>query len=358
MPTALQYLETVKPKRYRVYVILGEDSALRVDALDRVLAVVAPQERVAFHVGVDGVTAARVWDAVTTRPMPGVTSRAVVVHSADRLRSWAPLREFIDGASVFPETTLVLLLDREQLGTRQRSRTKSLPGAPVWETVLAEWEGWLDSYASAGVIRCGSLSLDSERGKPSAVARWLSLRLPVTQRQAEYLWRRVGGSSLLARDAVRCLRQLGIADATGLPSLTFSGYVDLIVGLHGAEDLVDQLLFARRAEAFAAVQQQDFTRADWHKILSLLAQRLDWLGPLHVALATNEQLDQVMRRLAIHRKWILYYAHREDSTHNVARFYDEKRVARCRRLIGDLDSVLGRSKGVPEGLGEVLVSAW
>lgn len=358
MPTALQYLETAKPKRHRVYVILGEDPALRVDALDRVVRVVAPQERVTFHVGDGEATPARIWDAVTTRPLPGVTSRLVVVHSADRLRSWASLKDFIDGASVFSETVLVLLLDRPQLGRRQRSRTKSLPGAPVWETVLDEWEQWLDAYSGAVVIRCSPLSLDSDRGKPSAVARWLSLRLPVTQRQAEYVWRRVGGASLLARDALRALRAIGIADATGLPQLSFARAVDQVIGLHGAEDLVDQLLFNRRAEALASVQHQEFSRVDWHKILSLLAQRLDWLGPLHVALATNEQLDQVMRRLGIHRKWILYYAHREDPSHNVARFYDAKRVARCRCLIADMDSALGQSKGVPEGFGEALVSSW
>lgn len=361
MPTAVQFIETEKPKKSRIYVILGEDAALRADVLDRVVAHVAPQDRVTLHVGsAEGdATAAQVWDAVTTRPLAGTASRLVVVHAADRLRHWAPLKVFVDNASIFPETTLVLVLNRPQLGTRQRVRKPSMPGGWSWEDVLAEWEQWLKSYTSSSLITCRPLSIEpNERGKLAPATRWLSARLPVTQRQAEYLWRRVGGDSILARDTVRALRALGLADASGLQGSQFASYVDAVVGIHGPEDLVDQLLFERRADAFAAVAEQDFSRADWAKILGLLGQRLDWLGPLHEALATNEQLDQVMRRLGIHRKWILYYAHREDKNHNVARRYDPKKVARCRRLIADFDAQLNSSRGVPSGFGEALVSAW
>lgn len=361
MPTALQYLESAKPRKYRIVVVFGADPALRADAVDRSVVVTAPQERVDLRVGggEDEVSAARVWDAVTTQSFVGVRSRMVVVRSADRIRSWGPLQRFIEGAAVFPETTLVLELDRPELGTRQRNRLKSLPGAPVWETVYAEWEGWLRDYTSAGLVTCSPLSIETPAPrKPSPVARWLSVRLPVSQLQAEYVWRRVGGDSVLARDVVRALRVLGVKDATGMSSSQFASYVDAVVGLHGAEDLVDQLLFERWGNAFASVVEQEFTRAEWSRILGLLGQRLDWLGPLHQALATNEQLDQVMRRLNIHRKWILYYAHREDPKHNIARRFDGKKVARCRRLLADFDTQLSRSKGVPSGFGESLVAGW
>lgn len=350
-----------RPKKYRIYVILGEDATLRADALDRVVRVTEAQEQQFFHVGFgEGeASAAQVWDAVETQPAPGVKRRLVVAHHADKMRRWDPLKSFIAGASVYPETTLVLVLDRESLGKRVRSREKSLPGAPVYETTYEEWEQQLKDYSSAAVISCSSLSLEQQdRRKPSAVARWLSLRLPVTQAQAEYLWRRVGGSSLLARDVVRGLRLVGIQDATGLASAQFAGYVDMLVGKHGAEDFVDQILFERRADALASVLHQNFDRSDWRKILGLLGQRLDWLGALHGALATNEKLDQVMRRLQIPRHMILYYAHREDVRHNIARKYDARRVSRCRTLLAEFDAVLGTSGSVPPGFGEALVASW
>lgn len=361
MPTLVQWLEAKRPKKNRIIVILGEDVALRADALDRAVALVKPATLVRFSVGSEGTTAAKIWDAVFTQPLAGAGSRMVVVHHADKLRksAWSPLKQFIDGVAAFPETTLVLVLDRRELGTRQRNRVKSTPGMPVWETVLSEWEEWLKSYSSSVLVTCSPLSIDApEPRKPSPVARWLSARLPVSQRQAEYLWRRTGEDSVLARDAVRALRVLGLTDATGLPESGFAGYVDSVVGLHGAEDLAEHLLFERRREAFASVTGNEFTRAEWYRTLAFLSQRLDWLGPLHQALATNEQLDQVMRRLGIHRKWILHYAHREDHKHNVARRYDAKKVSRCRRLLADFDAQLGRSKGVPEGFGESLVAAW
>jgi hypothetical protein len=359
VPSFLQWAAADKPKKYRIYVILGEDAALRADALDRVIALTQAQEQAFHHVGDGETTAARVWDSVTTQPMPGITRRLVVVHHADKIRSWAQLRVFIDGAAVYPETVLALILDRPSMGKRVRNIKKSLPGSAVWETSYADWEQWLKDYSSSAVITCTPLSVDqSDRTRPSPVVRWLSLRLPVTQSQAEYLWRRVGGSSLRARDAVRSLRLLGVTDASNLGHSQFTGLVDAVVGKHGAEDLVDHILFERRAEALASVTLQDFDSIEWSRTLGLLGQRLDWLGGLHGALATAEKLDTVMRRLNIPRHMILYYAHREDPRHNIARKFDAARVSRCRKLLADFDAVLSSGRGVPPGFGPALVAAW
>lgn len=363
MPSFLQWVSSTadRPRKYRIYVILGEDATLRADALDRVLAVTKPQEQEFLHVGYgEGeATAAQVWDEVATQPMPGVKRRLLVVHHADKLRRWGPLKAFIEGAAVYPETTLVLVTDRTALGKRVRNREKSLPGAPVWETSYEDWEQLLSDYSSAAVITCGELSLEqAHRGKPSPVGRWLSLRLPVTQAQAAYLWRRVGASSLLARDVVRGMRLVGINDATALSMSEFVSYVDSLVGKHGPEDLVDQLLFERRADAMASVLDRDFDRTEWSRILGLLGQRLDWLGALHGALATSEKLDQVMRRLQIPRHLILYYAHRDDVRHNVARRYDANKVSRARKLLAEFDAALGTSGRIPAGFGPALVASW
>lgn len=363
VPSLLQWVSSTaaKPRKYRIYVIFGEDAVLRADALDRALRLADPQERRFLRVGYSEgeVSAATVWDAVQTQPMPGISRRVVVVHEADRMRSWKPLKDFIGGASVYPETTLILMLNRTTIGKRVRNKQKSLPGAPVYETSYEEWEEWLRDYSSAALLSCAPLSADqADRAKPSAVARWLSLRVPVSQQQAEYLWRRVGESSLLARDVIRSFRLAGVQDASALGQAQFVSYVDAFIGRHGASDLVDHLLFERKAEAFATVLAAEFSRAEWSKILGLLGQRLDWLGELHGALRTNEKLDQVMSRLQIPRHMILYYAHRDDASHNVARLYDPARVARSRRLLADLDSTLSGGISVPTGFGECLVASW
>jgi hypothetical protein len=355
----LQWVSADKPKKYRIYVILGDDAALRADALDRVLALTKAQEQEFHHLGDGETSAARIWDAVTTQPMPGITRRLVVVHHADKLRNWTPLRAFIDGATTYPETILVLLLDRPSMGKRVKNIKKSIPGSPVWETSFADWEQWLKDYSSSAIVSCSPLSVDPpERGKPSQVVRWLSLRLPLTQNQAEYLWRRVGGSSVRARDAVRSLRLMGVVDAGNLAQSQFAGFVDSVVGKHGAEDLVDHILFDRREESLASVTLQGFDRTEWSRILGLLSQRLDWLGALHGALGTNEKLDQVMRRLSIPRHLILYYAHREDVRHNIARKFDPARVSRCRRVLAEFDAALNAGRGVPAGFGESLIAVW
>lgn len=363
MPSLMQWITSsaAKPRKHRIYVIYGEDAVLCADALDRALLLANPQERQFFRVGhSEGeASASVVWDAVQSQPIPGVTRRAVVVHEADKMRGWKPLQDFIAGASVYPETTLILLLNRTTIGKRVRNRQKSLPGAPVYETTYEPWEEWLRSYSSAALLSCNPLSSDqADKSKPSPAARWLSLRVPVTQKQAEYLWLRVGESSLLARDVVRSLQLVGVADATALGQAQFASYVDAFVGRHGASDLADHLLFERRTEAFATVTGVEFSRADWSKVLGLLGQRLDWLAELHGALLTKEKLDQVMSRLQIPRHMILYYAHRDDPSHNVARRYDAVRVARSRRLLAELDNVLSSGVSVPVGFGECLVASW
>jgi hypothetical protein len=349
-----------KPKKHRLYVICGEDETLRADAVDRIVRLVAPQERVTFYLGRDvGETSpGELWDAVTTQPMLGITKRLVIAHHADRIWRWDPLFAFVDGASVYPETTLVLVVDRPALGKRQRAKN-SVPGVPVWETVYEPWEERVRGYSGATVLACSPLSADApEYRKPSQAQRWLSMRLPVTQPQTEYLWSRVGGDSLLARDVVRSLRLVGVTDATAMAYSDFTAAVDMLVGRHGAEDFVDHLLFDRRNEALTSVVDAGFDAAEWSRIVGLLGQRLDWLHALHGALATNERLDQVMRRLNIHQKWILHYAHRENAKHNIARKYDTSRVAQCRLLLARLDKTLSASGSVPPGFGAALIASW
>lgn len=363
MTSFLQWLTSsaAKPKKYRIYCVYGDDACLRADAMDRIVTLTDPQERSYYYVGTgEGeVPGAHVWDSVETQPMPGISRRLVVVHSADKIRVWDPLKRFIAGSAMYPETTLVLLLKRSDLGKRVRNKAKSLPGAAVWETTYEDWEEALRAYSNAALISCSPLSIDpADRSKPSQAQRWLSLRLPLSQPQTEYLWRRVGGSSLLARDAVRGLRLAGVNDASGMAQAEFASWVDRVVGQHGAEELTELLLFERRAEAMASVIGQSFERADWSRTIGLLGQRLDWLSALHGALGTNEKLDQVMRRLAIPRHMILHYAHREDKRHNIARKYDDAKVKRCRLLLADLDSILNSGGSIPPGLGEVLVSSW
>lgn len=357
MPNVLQWLESDKAKKYRVNVVFGSDYVLRDDVLTRLRVLSEPQESMSLHVG--DVSAAQIWDEVNTQPMPGVKRRLVVVRSADKMRNWRPLESFIGGASVYPETTLVLCLERDALGRRERNRDKSLPGSPVWETVYEPWEQALRDYQAAGLFSCTPPSADvSDPTKPSQARRWLSQRLPVSEKQTEYLWRRTGGSSLLARDVVRSLRVLGITDASVMPFSDFTSYVDHLIGMHGAEDFVDHLLFDRKPEAFSAVSSASFDVNGYKKILGLLSQRVDWLQALHGALATKEHLDQVVRRLNIPRHMVLYYAHRELARHNVARKYDARRVKRVRQILAEFDDALNASRGVPAGFGAALIVAW
>jgi len=365
VPSFLQWVSSGKPKRYRITVIHGEDAVLRAEALDTAVRLAGAQEATYLHAGRSGdseaATAAQIWDAVFTQPMPGISRRLVVIHHADKMRdrSWTNLKTFIEGAKAFPETSLVLVLDRNRLGKRVRNREKSLPGAPVWEDSYEEWESSLRDYTGAGVISCASLSADQQDPtKPSSAQRWLSLQVPISQRQAEFLWRRVGGSTLLARDVVRTFVLLGYTDLTALATSEFQERVQLIAGMYGAEDFVEHLLFDRKLEAFASISDQTFEHSDWRKILGLLAQRVDWLSALHGALATGEHLDQVMRRLQIPRHMILHYAHRGDQRFNIARKFDLTRVRRCRNLIADFDSRLGSSQVVPLGFGESLIASW
>lgn len=361
MPNVLQWLSSDKPKKYRVFVLLGSNHTLRSDVLDGVRRVVDPQEVESFFLGSGegDASPAQVWDSVTTQPMPGVKRRLVIVRDAHRIRNWRPLDAFIAGAASYPETSLVLVLDRDQLGKRERNREKSLPGAPVWETVYEPWEQSLKNYASCGVFVCSELSLEAaDRTKPSQAQRWLSMRLPLSQRQTEYLWTRVGESPLLARDVLRGLELIGLRDASLLSFSDFMAYVNALVSVHGATDFVDHLLFDRKLEAFSAVQSSGFSAGDYRKILGLLAQRVDWLHALHGALATNEHLDQVVRRLGIPRHMVLYYAHRDVAKNNIARKYDLRRVVRVRSLLADFDARLSASPVVPVGFGESLIVAW
>lgn len=366
MPTAVQWLTSDRTStKYRIYDVLGSDAALRTEVVDTLVQRLSPAEIVRVTVGSgDGEhSTAQVWDIVKAAPLIRAEgARLLIVSEAQRLQFWGPLRELIDDRARFADVVLVLVSDRAQQGWRERD-PQSLPGQPIYKTVLAEWEQWLKDYSSATSITCSTPSIDVDNKGVSQVSRWLSRHLVVTQRQAEYLWSRTGQSTALAGDVVEQLARAAPAlgrsrDARDLALPDFQRLVDGVVTMHGPEELVDLILFGRKQLALASIRDQEFESSKWRGILGLLSQRLDWLAPLHDALATNEDLQQVQRRLSINRKWILTYAHREDPKHNIAKQYNQAKVARCRQLLALLDDALESQPGVPPGLGEVLIASW
>jgi hypothetical protein len=362
--SALQWLTNPSTKtRIRVYDVYGSDATLRADVINEIETRVSAHVRVAFSAG--EVPDSEIWQSIATAPLAGVSSRLMVVSSVDRIKDWSGLEKFIKDKTAYAETVIVLLSDRAAAGHRVRKADPRSPGKFTWSTELTEWEQWLRDYSAATSISCTTPSIELPAtgnrggvGALSPLARWLSLRVEMTQGQAEYLWSRSGEQSALARDVAEQLRLLGEESVKHRGMTEFRSAVNSILTAHGSEDFAEQILFGRKQLALMSIADHDFTSAEWAKILGYLSQRLDWLEPLHVALATKEKLDQVQRRLGIHRKWILQYAHREDSTHNIAVHYDRVRVMRDRALLADLDAALATSRGVPVGFGEVLVSAW
>lgn len=339
---------------HRCYEVTGADAVIRDDCVTEILeraGIVRTERLRGSEVGTGAV-----WDTIGALPF-GSGARAVLLTEPERV-DMSPLRAWLDDRGTHVETTLVLISERGERGRRIRNRVSG-----KWETELSSWQQWISDTSAAITIECPTPSVEvvgSSRGQsaPSAAAVWLSRRVPVTQRQAEYLWRRVGGSSVLARDVVEQLRLLGVVDATVIGQTDFVSKIDVLVTAQGAESLTEDLLFNRRDAVLTTLASRMLDRAEWSKIIGLLAQRLEWLSPLYHALNTRESLSTVASNIGIHEKWILHYAHREDTSHNIARFYSPRRVAACRTLLASLDSALAASSGVPEGLGEVLVSSW
>lgn len=364
MVSAIQWLTSDRSKKYRVFDIYGSDAALLTDVVLDIESRVSAQETVRVVSGetVDNV----IWRRLSTAPMAGVSSRLFVLSAADKMKDWRGLEQFLSDRASFAETTLLLLSDRAQAGKRVRDTTSKVSGKSSWKTELQHWEQLVRDHSSGTHIECNTPSIElpiatGNRGGTEALspaARWLSLRVQMNQKQAEYVWQRAGHSSALARDVTDQIKLLGRTDVRFSGLSDFAAVVDSILTAHGPEDFAELLLFGKKYLALTSISDHDFTSSEWSRILGYLSQRLDWLLPLHDALATNEKLDQVQRRLGIHRKWILQYAHREDRSRNIARHYGRDRVLRCRSLLACLDSALAESRSVPPGFGEVLVSTW
>lgn len=366
MATAVQFLTSASPStKTRIYDVYGSDSALRTDVLTEI-------ERRVFGSGsVNRISLAfgelsddSIWQRVFTTPL-GTTSRLIILSSPERMKSVRGLQRFISDKASCSDTVLVLLSERAEAGTQVRDPNQKLPGKPVWKTVLSEWEQCVRDYASGTYISCNTPSSElpptGDRGGVgalSSLAKWMSLRVEVTQQQADYLWARTGQRSLLSRDVLDQFQLCGVRSARLMGVSEFRRVVDSLITSHGSEDFAELVLFGHTQRALTSLAEHDFSSAEWARTLGYLSQRLDWLAPLHDALATKERLDQVQRRLGIHRKWILWYAHREDSTHNIARHYDGVRVARCRRLLAELDASLTALPGVPPAFGEALLASW
>lgn len=338
---------------HRCYEVLGADAVIRADCVEEIIARVAPAA--VLRLDATELSSEQVWAEVEAVSSGG--SRLVIVSGADRIEWMDPLRGWLADRARVADTTLVLLSERPDRGRRRRDDRTGR-----WVAELASWQRWIDGHSAAIAIECPAPSVEvlgSVRATgPSVAAVWLSRRVPVSQRQAAYLWRRVGGSTALARDVCEQLRLLGLTDARPLGDRGFAARVDVLVSAQGAESLVEDLLFDRRAAVVRTLVERDVERAEWSQVLGLLGQRLEWLAPLHHALRSRETLSTVSNNLGIHEKWILHYAHREDPSHNIARHYSPRRVASCRRLLCDLDAALLASRGVPVGFGEVLVAAW
>jgi hypothetical protein len=345
------YLQWVKTKRtHRLYEVIGLDSAIKIDALDEIIRRVAPSTRQYLVAG--DMSDEELWSEVmTTSWYSG--SRLVIISNSERIHWWNPLREWLDNQSIYADTTLVLASSSDP-------RDKTKKNDEFWLSSLSDPFQWIDDHSSAITLVCSTPSIEIPAARNetlSPLARWLSRRLSVSQLQAEYLWRRAGEQTTPARDVVTQIALLRVSEAE-FSENKFREIVDALLSPRGAENFVDLLLFNRRSLAIAALENREFSRREWSSIIGLLSQRLEWLSALQSTLSTTETLEQVENRLGIHRKFILYYAHRWNPAHNIAKWYTPKKIASCRQLLAFCDAALAATRGVPVGMGEVLIAGW
>lgn len=264
------------------------------------------------------------WAAMSQHPLDPRSHKLVVVRDAELLKHWGMLEDWIRWRRMMPDNHLLFVSNEDKAPTIETDEGKQ----PAQHIAAIK-------RAGQRVIECGPFT---ERTVPVALD-WVQTLCPMKPNVAGRLLNRANGNLRLARDACLKLSALGAE-----PTITA---VNALVREEPREAFTEALVKMDKRTALESLKRAH--RAEYHRMVAQLDSQLRLVSELNQLQGRQASYADMVRALRNRGFLVKEFL-------PVARYYDDKKVARRRNMLSLADQAL--KQGASVGVLEAVVLNW
>lgn len=307
----------------RLYFVYGPDRPLVEDVVEDVRRRVDPHDFDYVYLMAGEAKDKEIWAHVNQYPLDMDSRRLVVVRSAERLKSFEPLKVWLE-SRLMPQVHVILVLSVAEVKEEDWSKRH---------------EGWKDIWhriaATGRVVKCGPLNT-------AELQEMAQARFGLDKAVANYLVERLGGDLLEITNVGKMLSIFPVSRRT-------KALVHRFTEDRPAAEFVRDLVALKKPNALLALRKMGVE--DYRTVIMILSRELDVARRVNKANVRSKQEYEIISELKLVAK-----AFKVKRLLPHAGHYNQERFVRCARALADADDML--QKGATTGVLEALVATW
>ena len=268
-----------------------------------------------------------IWELAMQYPLE-LEDRVIVVHAAERIKDFSPLKNFLASARSNPTTHLIFVSNSD--------RAEKTPGNRE-EDIKPELLPHLKAIQSKGrIVECKKFTNATWK---HAMA-WIAARADVSPSVAKHILVRTNGDLRAVRDV--CAKVAVIPNAT-------NQHINMLCDVMPTDTFADALMVLDRKTALAALggmSDEEQTQA-----LYDLNYRLEEARAVHDMIAERKTKAEIRGMLRSRGK-----AHLVDHLMDVSKYYNRKRGLEVRRVLDA--AIRAHESGARGGVLESVIAVW
>lgn len=328
MATYTQYMKARQDEVRRITWVCGQESLLKAEVVEHVRdRVDAKLADTMAYIGGESLDR-DIWAQANTYPVDPHAKRLIIVHDAQRIKRWKPLKDWIDNSKSLPTTYLVFDSVAEDF-----TRGSDLKLTPPCE--------WIRHWSSGDLVNCSPLAatVPTKNGRPtrpgpSDAVAWVQNICPMPERVAEHLLTKCAGDLHRVKWAAR--------KAALFEQEPTAKVIDLLGADVPEDDFVMRLVSMQKPEAMKAIPL--IPVREYRRVLGDVEHRLNTVHKVHKL----QRLQRTFKEAS--QVGLSPYAAKQ--VWDAAKYYDKRKQTHCRLLLArcDEDVQCGERTGVLEGL--------
>lgn len=268
----------------------------------------------------------QIWNEMDQHPF-GNSNRLVVIRSAEKLKNFSRLADFVKHKSSNPRTFVVLVsaeaklprLEPTEAEKHERKTSGYLPHIELF------------TKGRGSLIECRPYTNDTAKH----AITWVKDKVPMRDGIAAHLLERANGDLRLVRDSCLKLKALGI-------DIQLST-VNALLNERPRDDFTDALLRMDKHTAHLALER--LSPSEYSRTIGYLDARLDLAGKVHDLMVEKKSASEIAMAVGSQRFLV-------PEVMEVARYYDTRRRDAIRKVLVIADEALqgGQTIGVMEAI--------
>lgn len=319
------YTKDKTPKR--VTWVCGSERVLVDDVVSATLAALDLRPWSEHRLVMGEAKESELWELAMQYPLE-LEDRVIVVHSAEKIKNWAPLKNFLTTSKKNPTTHLIFVSNSDRAEKTPGNRQEDIKPELLPHLKLIQAKG--------RIVECKKFTQATYK---YAIA-WIQARAAVTPLVAKHILLRTNGDLESVKNIC--------AKAAVIPIVT-NQHINLLASETPTDTFADALMVLDRKTALRSLQTLSDDEAG--DALRDLSYRLDEARAVHDMIAERKTKTEIRAMLQSRGKAFLV-----DHLMDVSKYYNRKRGLEVRRVLDA--AIRSYESGAREGVLESVIAVW